>query len=146
MATNDPLLPVEKGLILRAIPVFSDVSAGEIVGLASIATEMRLEAGSQLFGEQDPPALYALISGEILIQSERNESPLHAGASDVIGIYETLAGLPFEHCASVTRAGFALRIDRDDLFDLLSQRPGLLQQIFGALFRSRAAGRFAAAN
>jgi hypothetical protein len=32
----------------------------------------------------------------------------------------------------------ALRIGRENLFDLISQRPELLQQLFSAVFRARA--------
>ena len=37
--------------------------------------------------------------------------------------------------AVVGSAGRALRIEREELFELMGQRPELLQQLFGALFR-----------
>ncbi len=76
----------------------------------------------------------------------RPESPLIAGPSDVIGIYETLAGIDFEFSARVRKDGIALRIDREDLFDLLVQRSALLRQVFGALFRNQPAVAVAAAS
>jgi ATP:ADP antiporter, AAA family len=132
------LNPLEKGLVLKAIPVFSQVSPDEIIALASVATEMGLKAGTDLFNEADRPAIYALISGELSIEG-RGISPIIAGPSDVIGIYETLAGIDFEFHARVRQGGIALRIDREDLFDLLVQRSALLRQIFGALFRNQPA-------
>jgi hypothetical protein len=33
------------------------------------------------------------------------------------------------------RSGAALRIDRDELFDLLGERPELLRQLFEGMFR-----------
>ena len=36
----------------------------------------------------------------------------------------------------VAHAGTGLRIERDDLFDLLRQHPDLLQQLFASLFRT----------
>ena len=36
--------------------------------------------------------------------------------------------------AEVLRSGVALRIDRDDLFDLLGQRPELMRQLFEGMF------------
>jgi hypothetical protein len=39
-------------------------------------------------------------------------------------------GSPIGQAATVTRDGVALRIDRDDLFDLLGERPALLRQLF----------------
>jgi hypothetical protein len=64
---------------------------------------------------------------------------LTADAGDVVGVYETMAGLPFGRSIHVTRRGTALRIDRAELFDLAGQRPVLLQQMFEALFRSEQA-------
>jgi hypothetical protein len=130
--------PVEKGLVLKTIPVFSQVFPDEIIALASIATETRLTAGSELFAEGDRPAIYALISGELSIEGLA-ESPITAGPSDIIGIYVTLAGIDFEFRARVIQDGIALRIEHDDLFDLLVQRPTLLRQVFSALFRNQPA-------
>jgi hypothetical protein len=58
-------------------------------------------------------------------------------AGDAIGVYETLAGVPLGRQARVLQNGLALKIDRDALFDLLADRPMLIQEIFGALFRAR---------
>jgi len=129
---------VEKGLVLKSIPVFSQVSPDEIIALASIAVEVRLKAGSDLLTETDRPGIYALISGELSIEGAA-VSPVFAGPSDVIGIYETLAGMDFKFHASVRRDGLALRVDRDDLFDLLVQRSALMRQVLSALFRNQPA-------
>jgi CRP-like cAMP-binding protein len=130
--------PIEKGLVLKTIPVFSQVSPDEIIALAAIATEVRLTAGADLLTETDQPAIYALITGELSIEGRSGFLKI-AGPSDVIGIYETLAGKDVEFHVRVVKGGFALRIDRDDLFDLLIQRSALLRQVFGALFRNQPA-------
>ena len=56
----------------------------------------------------------------------------------MVGVYETLAGAAIGRRAVVASAGRALRIEREELFELLGQRPELLQQLFGALFRAPA--------
>ena len=135
-STNGDLNPIEKGLVLKTIPVFSLVSPDEIIPLASIAIEMRLAEGSELFAETDGSAIYVLVSGELSMETREGEgSRISAGPGDVVGMYETLAGIPCEFHARVDRAGIALRIDRGDLFDLLGQRSTLLRQVFSALFR-----------
>jgi ATP:ADP antiporter, AAA family len=133
---------VEKGLVLKSIPVFSLMSAEEILVLASIAIEMRLSAGEPLVAEADRPAIYAMISGELSIE-ESGKAPIIAEPSDIIGIYETLARVDFEFRASVRKNGIALRINHEDLFDLLSQRSDLLRRILSALFRSQPPPRLA---
>jgi AAA family ATP:ADP antiporter len=133
------LKPIEKILVLRNIPVFSDVSADEMPGLAATATEVPLQKGAILFGETNPPALYALVSGEISLESSSGGPGLLAGSNDAVGVQQTLAGLSLGRNARVVSDGTALRIDREDLFDLLAQRPDLLRQLFSALSRARAA-------
>jgi ATP:ADP antiporter, AAA family len=128
---------IEKGLVLKTIPVFSQVSPDEIIALASVATEVKLTTGSDLFTEADRPSIYVLISGEVLI--EGLESPIVAGPSDVIGIYETLAGMDFGFHARIRQNGIALRIEHEDLHDLLVQRSALLRQVLGSLFRNQPA-------
>ena len=135
---NGDLNPIEKGLILKTIPVFSLVSPDEIIPLASVAVETRFTEGSDLIAETDGPAIYVLVSGELSIETGEGSST-SAGPGDVVGMYETLAGIPCEFRARVVRAGIALRIDRGDLFDLLGQRSTLLRQVFSALFRNQAA-------
>ncbi len=129
---------IDKVLILQTIGVFSDVNAEEMLHLASIAVETPIAAGHFLFSESDTPALYALVSGEVTLEGSSGQRAAHAGPGDVIGVFETLAGVPLGLRATVIKEGFALRLDREELFDLLSQRPDLLQQFFGALFRCQA--------
>jgi len=136
LPVDGDLNPIEKGLVLKTIPPFSHVSPDEIIPLASVAAEIRLTAGSDLFAETDRPSIYAIVSGELSIEGGV-ESPIIVRSSDVIGIYETLAGINFEFQARVKQSGIALRIDREDLFDLLAQRPSLLRQVLGALFKNQ---------
>jgi hypothetical protein len=79
------------------------------------------------FGAQNLPFM-------ILVAGPRPAEP-----GDVTGLFEALAGQDGDASSAprrlrVVRAGTALRIDRDDLYDLLGQRPNFLQQIFTAFF------------
>jgi AAA family ATP:ADP antiporter len=130
------LLPIERVLVLRLIPLFARAASDDLLKLASVMHEVRLTAESPLFTEKDPAALYAVIAGEVSLVSV-SEPPVAVNAGDAIGVYETLAGVPLGRQALVVRDGLALKIDRDALFDLLAHRPMLIQEIFGALFRAR---------
>jgi CRP-like cAMP-binding protein len=85
----------------------------------------------------DRPALYVIVSGEVTLTPSGDAEELAADEGDAVGVYQTLAGVPIACEARVLHEGTALRIDREELFDLLSQRSDLLQQVFGALFRVR---------
>jgi ATP:ADP antiporter, AAA family len=129
------LTPIERVLVLQSVPIFSALTGEEALQLGAIARDVRLLPGALLFAEGSPPALYGLLSGQVTIELDGQPLVL-AGAGDVVAVYNTLGGIPPRGQARVTQAGTALQIDRDDLFDLLGQRPALLQQLFGALFRT----------
>ena len=137
------LKPSDKMLVLKNIPIFSEVNAEEMIGLSSIAVEVPLESGAMLFKEADPPALFALVSGELRLEATQDKSPATAEPYDVIGIQRILAGISLGHRARVVHEGAALRIDGEDLFDLLAQRPDLLRQLLSAVSRARPGKRSA---
>ena len=134
------LSPIEKALILKSIPAFSEVSAAEMPSLAAIAEEVNLETDSVLFTESEPPAIHALVSGELSLESPTGAPALRAGPNEVVGVCQTLAGYGLGRSARVVRNGSVLRIGREQLFDLISQRPELLRQLFSVVFRAQADG------
>ena len=130
------LSPIDKVLALRRVGIFSRVGAEEMLQLASIARPTPLASGASLAAAGDPPGLWMILSGEISLESAGGDRAVTAGPGDAVGLVATLAGTPIDWRIYVTRRGSALRIERDDLFDLLGQRPALLEQLFGALFRN----------
>jgi CRP-like cAMP-binding protein len=128
------LTPIEKVLALQRIPLFSRTSPEEMQQIAAIAATVTMKAGSVLFAESAPPALWMLLSGEVTL-SGGSEPSARARSGDLLGSLHTLSGQPLGLSATVTTGGVALQITRDDLFDVLAERPELLRQIFGALFR-----------
>ena len=134
---SHPLTPIEKILVLENVPVFAEIGPNEMGHLVSIAHEVPLDEGATLFTESDTPAVLAVLAGRISLESAAGEPPITIEAGDVVGVYETLAGAASGRRAVVVGAGRSLRIEREELFELLGQRPELLQQLFGALFRAR---------
>jgi ATP:ADP antiporter, AAA family len=127
------LLPVEKVLALQRVPVFSRIAAEEMQPLADIAQTVPMTVGSALFAESAPLALWLILSGEVSME-DREGRQLTARPGDIIGSLSMLSGHPIGRSADVLRSGMALRIDRDDLFDLLGQRPELMRQLFEGMF------------
>ena len=143
------LTPIQKVLALQKVPVFARVSGGEMLHLAAIAREVPLQEGELLSGEGDPPVLLVVLSGELALHSsEEHEIVQTAGPGDAVGIYETLAGVERSAIGRdplrlvVVHSGAGLRIEGEELFDLLGQHPDLLQQLFAALFGTAAAAPF----
>ena len=133
------LRPIDKVLMLQRLHLLSRMPVEERMAMSAIATEVRLEPGSALFDEADPPALHTIIDGKVTLAATDGLPTIDADSGDAIGLFETLAGVPIGRRARVTEAGRALRISHDDLFDLLGQRPSLMQHLFTGLFGRRRA-------
>jgi CRP-like cAMP-binding protein len=127
------LLPIEKILALQRVPVFSRIAVEEMQPLAEIAQTVPMTMGSALFTASAPLALWLILSGEVSVEDGEGRQ-LTARAGDILGSLGMLSGQPLGRSADVLRSGLALRIDRDDLFDLLGQRPELMRQLFEGMF------------
>ena len=131
------LRPVEKVLALQRVPLFSRVSADEMRQLADMAQTVEFRPEHPLFDKAGAPAIWVVLSGEVALNGTSGRA-WSAGAGDIIGAIGTLAGRPLGLSAEVVRAGVALRLDREDLFVQLGERPELLRQIFSGMFSEEA--------
>ena len=95
-----------------------------------------MTAGSVLFPESAPPALWLLLTGEVVARElERATAGRPPAAATSIGSADTMAGRSLGRSAKVVPDGIALKIDREDLFDVLGERPDLLRQMFAGMFK-----------
>jgi AAA family ATP:ADP antiporter len=131
------LRPIDKVLMLQRLSLFARIPVDERMAMAAIATEVPLTPGATLFDEADPPGLHMVIDGKVAVAGADGQPSVEANTGDAIGLFETLAGIPIGRRARVTEAGRALRVSHEDLFDLIGQRPALLQHLFTTLFGQR---------
>ncbi len=129
------LQPVEKILALQKVPVFARVTVAEMAPLSAIAQAVEMVPGTVLFEASAAPTLWLLLSGEVTLTDPATTATTSARGGDIIGSYTTMSGRPIGLSAQVVTGGVALRTDRDDLFELLGERPELLRQMFEGLFR-----------
>jgi AAA family ATP:ADP antiporter len=127
--------PIEKILALQRVPVFARIAADEMGALAGIAHTVTMTGGTALFAQSAPAALWLILSGEVSLDDPNEGGQVVARSGDVIGSLCMLSGQPLGKSADVLRGGVALRIDRDELFDLLGERAELLRQLFEGMFR-----------
>jgi AAA family ATP:ADP antiporter len=121
--------PVDRALALREHPLFARATPPQLLALVTSAREVPLVAGSTLFEPEDAAAVFQIVDGELLLEG-RDAIGLTAGPGAAIGVAETLAGAGFGCRATVTQAGRALRIERDDLFAVLTDHVDLMQGVF----------------
>ena len=131
---GDGVSPVEKVLALQRVPYFSQLPAEETRQLAAVARTVTMKTGAQLFAASSPPATWLVLSGEVQLEQPEGAT-LTAKAGDVIGSFAALSGHEVGLNATVTQDGFALCIGRDDLFELMAERPELLRQMFAGISR-----------
>jgi ATP:ADP antiporter, AAA family len=129
------LQPVQKILALQRVPVFGRISVDEMRALAEITHTRQMTVGEPLVGDSTGVALWVILSGEVSLVDAATDSRVLARGGDIIGSLSMLSGRPLNYSGTVSGDGIALRIDREDLFDLLEDRPDLLRQLFEGMFR-----------
>ncbi len=121
--------PIEIARRLRRTPLFSHATADQLKDLVVATREVRLKAGDVLWDDRRAPAVYHVLAGEIRL--EAGEAPaVVAGVGSTVGVAETLTGESPGRRAVVGRDGRALRLESDDLFEVLADHGDLLQGVF----------------
>ena len=124
-----PLSRIDRALVLREHPLLARATPAQLLALIGAAREVPLVRGQVLFDVDDFPAVYLVIEGEIAFHSPA-AGPRAAGPGTTFGVAETLAGAGSGWRATVTRTGRALRLQRDDLFAVLTDYVDLMQGVF----------------
>ena len=139
------LTPVQRMLGLQQVPMFATLPTDELAQLAGIAHGVTLQEGTVLSDETNPPVC-VVITGSLSLREGPTEAEQgHAGPGDTVGLFETLAGITHGGLGRqplqliVEASGSALQLDREELFDLIGQRPRLLQHLFSLLFDTHGA-------
>jgi AAA family ATP:ADP antiporter len=129
------LRPVDLVLLLETSPLLARATSAQLIALAGIARPVALKPGSDpLVGLE--PSLLVVLSGAVRVDRDGHETET-ADAGDMVGVAETLGGLPSSIRAEVVAEGRGVRFMRSDLFDLLADNIDLLQGIFSGLLRAR---------
>jgi hypothetical protein len=137
-----PLLPsdltlnhFDKALLLRQNPLLGGASVTQLLELAVVTREVTLSGGAPLASGDEPPAAYHLLGCEVQLE-DGSGPPITVGPGRTVYLMETLAGIAPRNRAVVTRGGTALRIDQDELFDVLSDHLDLLQGVFSGVLNA----------
>ena len=127
--------PLEKVLLLRQHRLFERATVDQLLDVAAITREILLATNNVLFTDVDQPAIYHIVSGEMRVDG--GAQSLVAGPGSTIGIAETLAGVPLGRRATVTQGGYGLRIDHDELYEVLADHIDLLQGLFSGMLDAK---------
>ncbi|MDO8679374.1 MAG: Npt1/Npt2 family nucleotide transporter [Acidobacteriota bacterium] len=131
---SEGLKPVDRLLLLQSSPLLAHATAAQLWRLSAIARPVPLQMDKEPLAKGGEPAILIVLSGSLRVETGDGQ-PGIATAGDVIGMYETLGGSPVNATIIVTAPGMALRVDREELFELLADHTDLLQGIFSALMK-----------
>jgi ATP/ADP translocase/HEAT repeat protein/CRP-like cAMP-binding protein len=125
---------VDRLLLLQSSPLFAHATAAQLWWLSAIARPVPLQIDKEPLVRGGEAAILVVLTGSLRVETGEGQ-PGTATAGDVIGMHETLGGSPFSATVTVTAPGMALRLDHDELFELLADHTDLLQGIFSVLMR-----------
>jgi AAA family ATP:ADP antiporter len=131
-ATDGPVQAIDKVLLLRQHAWLDGASFRQLHALAGAACDVPLDAGRPLVTRGEAPAIYQVLQGDVLLQSD-TAAPVRLGPGAVFGLAETLTDTGWTRDATPMTPGRALRLSRDDVWMALAD-VGLLESLLcGAL-------------
>jgi len=126
---------LEKVLALQEVSLFARISTDGLAHLAAIAKKEDFGANEVIYRESEPmSSLYLVLDGKIRLSRAGRDVKL-AGPKDVLGSWSLLDDDPPVVTATVVEPSSALKIDREDFFDLIDDHAEITQAIFRSLVR-----------
>ena len=124
---------LERALALRAAPLFAPLDGEELLPIAELCSELSLDAGGELFAQGElGESLYVLVSGRVSVERDGHRlAELKTG--DCVGELAALDLDPRSATVTALEDCDFIRLERDDLFDLLSDHPELVRALAGVL-------------
>ena len=122
-------VPSDPADILRSVPGFSSLSAGELGRVVASMREQRLPAGLHLFRRGDPGStMVVVLDGVLAVHTTRKggtPATIDLGAGAVIGEIALLAGTPRNADVVVRQPARVLIAERDVIHALVAEHPAM---------------------
>jgi len=138
MAAVQTIGPIERAVLLRALPIFDGVRTGQLAALAQLTDERTAYAGQVLLAAgARVPGLAVLIDGAARV--ERNGSPpARVEAPYGLGVPELLAGRRSDTTITAETPATILAIDAAVWWDVLEEDFSLVVHVRRSLGRAHA--------
>jgi ATP/ADP translocase/CRP-like cAMP-binding protein/HEAT repeat protein len=109
-------------------PLLTRATPPQLRALIEVAAEVPMTEGTVLVEQGDAPAVFQVVDGEVRLETAGGASVVLPGMT--LGVADTLSGGAASARAVVTRSGRVLRVNRDDLFAVLTDHVDLMQGVF----------------
>ncbi len=127
------MLTIEKVITLKSVSFFSEVPEDSLVEVAAVMEEVECRAGSEIFHQGDlGTSLYVIVSGKVKIHLGERQLVL-LGERQVFGELAALDPEPRSASATATEDCLLFRLDRDSLYELMSQHIEVAQGVIRVL-------------
>jgi CRP/FNR family transcriptional regulator, cyclic AMP receptor protein len=124
---------LEKALSLRAAPLFASLSAEALLPVAALCQQVDLVIGQILFeaGEVGD-ALFVVVSGSVRVM-RGNQQVARLGPGECVGEMGALDLEPRSATVIAVEPTRLIRLERNDLMDLLTDYPELMRSLAAML-------------
>ncbi|MGA2631148.1 MAG: cyclic nucleotide-binding domain-containing protein [Terriglobia bacterium] len=136
------LTTLQKAEFIHGLDIFSQASVEELYQLASISRETDVASGQVIFTEKDPgDSFHLVIQGKVEQASEEKNTKEVFGPGEVVGLESVLTREPREATAKAVEDTFAITVEAEDLYALLSSNMEIVASIFKHFVRTLGKGR-----
>ena len=126
---------VDKVIFLKGVELFSELPGRELLSLATIAEEVLLKRGMEIFREGDQgDSLFVVVRGEVEVR-RGGRSVAVVSERETFGEMALLDGEPRSATVTPMVDGVALRIERETFFELLATRREIAMGVIRILTR-----------
>lgn len=126
---------VEKVLFLKSIDLFSQIPGEDLARVALIASEIDFEPGELVMNEGEMgDSMYLILEGRVeVLKGETEVASL--GAKECVGEMAILDSEPRSATVRAEVPTRALKVEREDFYDLLNERLDIARGIIKVLCR-----------
>lgn len=126
---------VEKVLFLKSIDLFSQIPGEDLVRVAQIAEEIDFEPKEAIMTEGEiGDSMYLIVDGRVQVYKGAR-LVVELGERECVGEMAILDSEPRSATVRASTQVSALKIEREDFYDLMSERQDIAQGIIKVLTR-----------
>lgn len=127
------MLTIEKVLLLKGVSMFSATSEDTLADVASVLEEVELRPGELVFSKGDPgQSMYIVVSGRVRI-FDGGKTINYLGEQEIFGELALLDPEPRSASVESAEETRLFRLDRDTLFELMTDNVGVVSGIMQVL-------------
>jgi hypothetical protein len=124
-----------KVTMLRDVSLFTTTPHEDLVGVANLLTERRALPGERILQKGDlGDCLYIIATGKVRVH-DGDRTLAHLGNKDVFGELSLLDAEPRSASVSAVDATHLFRLEQNDFYNLIGERPQIVRAVSRALCR-----------